>query len=167
MEIYSLLKKDHETISSLFEKLEQTSGRAKKAREKIFAEIKLELMDHSEAEKTAFYDPMQSKKEAKDKILEANEEHGLVAHLIQEISSLPPDDERWMAKCSVLKEVAEHHVKQEEGEIFKTAKKLFDKKEAQDMGAHFLQLKKQHQAALEQNQGKKPKSAADSLEISA
>ena len=43
VEIYSLLKKDHETISSLFEKLEQTSGRAKKAREKIFAEIKLTL----------------------------------------------------------------------------------------------------------------------------
>ena len=109
MDIYSLLKKDHETVAKLFETLSQTSSRSKKSHVELFNEIKSLLMSHSESEKSAFYDRLVKEKKAHDVILEAEAEHDVIANLLEEISNLPVDDERWMAKCTVLKEIVEHH----------------------------------------------------------
>lgn len=140
-DIYSLLKEDHETVKSLFEKLEATTSRAKKAREQLFSEIKTELTLHSKAESETFYARLLAEKDAKDEILEATEEHEVVTRLLADISSVAVDDERWMAKCTVLKEIMLHHVKEEEGEIFKAAKRILEKNEAIEIGTQFTELK--------------------------
>ena len=144
MDIYSLLKKDHQTVSALFDKLTKSPAQSKKSREEIFAQIKTELMVHSESEESAFYDPLLKEKEAHELILEANVEHDEMTNLLEEISNMAMIDERWMAKCVELKELVEQHVKQEEGVVFSVAKQILDKNVAEEMGEKFLDLKQQH-----------------------
>jgi DNA phosphorothioation-dependent restriction protein DptG len=73
--------------------------------------------------------------ETHDIALEGIEEHVIVKRLLKELESLYRSDEQWTAKLSVLKENVEHHVEQEEGEMFSKARKAFGKDEIQDLGA--------------------------------
>jgi hypothetical protein len=60
---------------------------------------------------------------------------------VAELHSMARDDERWGAKFKVLKESLEHHIKEEEGEMFRTARAIFSRDELQQMGARMAKLK--------------------------
>ena len=93
----------------------------------------------------------QSLKEAdavRDLILEAEEEHRVVARLLGELGRLSAEDEKWPARATVLRELVEHHVKEEEGEMFKKARKIFDSEQERELGAAFLAEKKRLQAEM-------------------
>jgi hypothetical protein len=64
--------------------------------------------------------------------------------LICEISRLSPSDEKWKAKFTVLKENVEHHVEEEEGEIWAKAQEIFDEARAQQLGEAFVAEKEKH-----------------------
>ena len=62
--------------------------------------------------------------------------------MLGELERLSAENERWAARLSVLKELVEHHVEEEEGEIFKKAKKLFSREQERELGTAFLERKK-------------------------
>jgi hemerythrin-like domain-containing protein len=66
--------------------------------------------------------------------LEAYEEHGVVDMIMSEIEQTPVEDETWMAKFTVMKENLEHHIEEEEGEMFKQARQVFDKETLESLG---------------------------------
>jgi hemerythrin-like domain-containing protein len=74
-------------------------------------------------------------------VLEAYEEHHVVDKLMGELENLPVDDETWGAKAKVMKENIEHHIEEEEGEMFRKARQVFDEAELEDLGARMERRK--------------------------
>lgn len=147
MDIYKALKQDHEEAKEMLEKLSDTTERAVKTREETFEKLKTELTAHSRAEEAVFYAALRDHDESRDDALEGEQEHHMVDILLKELSQMDVSDEQWTAKLTVLKEQIEHHVEEEEGEMFDTAKKLFSDEQAESLGEAFEEHKKRHPKA--------------------
>lgn len=163
MQILQVLKKDHDEVKSLLEQLTETSERAAKKREQLFEKIKTELTAHAHAEERVFYEPLKQHDEAKHDALEGDVEHKLVERLMEEMAAEPKGEETWTAKATVLKELVEHHVKEEEGEFFKKARKLFDKKTLERMGEEMEAEKRKEKDGATNGAGKLRRKMAASL----
>jgi hemerythrin-like domain-containing protein len=136
-----LLKTDHDKVKKLLAELETTTERGIKTREELFATIKGELTIHEVIEEEIFYPELKSHPRAKDIVLEGYEEHNVVDTLMRELEETPVDDETWGAKAKVMQENIEHHIEEEEGEMFKTARQVFDEQELDDLGTRMEQRK--------------------------
>jgi hypothetical protein len=86
--------------------------------------------------------------ETHDITLEAYEEHNVVKTLLAELDVLPKDDETWEAKLTVLKENVEHHVEEEEGEMFKKARKVLSTEQIEALGARLEAAKKEQKKTM-------------------
>jgi iron-sulfur cluster repair protein YtfE (RIC family) len=148
MDAFELLKKDHEKVSGIFEKLEPTTERGVKTREELFTQLKQELDIHSQIEEQILYPVLKEAEETHDITLEAYEEHNVVKTLLAELEALPKDDETWEAKLTVLKENVEHHVEEEEGEMFKKARKVLSSEQIEALGARLEAAKKEQKKAM-------------------
>ena len=148
MDAISLLKADHDLVKSLLADLESTTERGVKTRTELFARIKQELTVHEVIEEEIFYPELKAHPKAKDIVLEGYEEHHVVDLLLGELAALPVDDETWGAKAIVMKENVEHHIEEEEGEMFKQARAVFDKAELADLGERMAARKASAQAEL-------------------
>ena len=135
MNAYDLLKEDHKRVAGIFEKLEPTTERALKTREELFDKLNSELEVHAAVEEQILYPALKEAAETRDITFEAFEEHRIVKELLKELSTTPKDSEEWTAKLTVLKENVEHHVEEEEGEMFKKARKVLTDQQAEDLGA--------------------------------
>jgi iron-sulfur cluster repair protein YtfE (RIC family) len=131
MDAFELLKKDHKKVSQLFKEIEAASGQTKK---QIFARLKTELDVHANVEERIFYPALENKEEARDITLEAYEEHKVVKDLLGELESSNAPEDEWDAKLTVLKENVEHHVEEEEGELFSKARQALSKQEIEELG---------------------------------
>jgi hemerythrin-like domain-containing protein len=130
----ALLKTDHDKVKGLLNELESTTERGVKTRAELFATIKGELTLHEIVEEEIFYPELKAHPKARDIVLEAYEEHHVVDTLMGELESLDVSDERWGAKAVVMKENIEHHIEEEEGEMFRKARQVFDATELDDLG---------------------------------
>ncbi|MGB7925106.1 MAG: hemerythrin domain-containing protein [Pyrinomonadaceae bacterium] len=147
MDAFKLLKQDHEKVSGIFEKLEPTTENGVKTREELFTKLKNELDVHARIEEQIFYPAIKEAKETHDITLEAFEEHRVVKRLLAELDEMPKDDERWGAKLKVLKENVEHHVEEEEDEMFKSAREVLSQEQIEELGARMEAAKKAEKAA--------------------
>ncbi|HWT01220.1 MAG TPA: hemerythrin domain-containing protein [Pyrinomonadaceae bacterium] len=141
MNAFELLKKDHEKVSGIFEKLDATTERGVKTREELFTQLKQELDVHARIEEEILYPVLKEAKETEELTLEAYEEHNVVKQLLAELEALPKDDETWGAKLTVLKENVEHHVEEEEGELFDGAREVLSREQIEELGARMEQAK--------------------------
>lgn len=148
MNAFELLKKDHEKVSGIFEKLDKTTENGVKTREELFAQLKTELDIHSQIEEQMLYPALKEAKETHDITLEAIEEHNVVKQLLAELEELPKNDETWGAKLTVLKENVEHHVEEEEEEMFKDARKVLSSDELEELGARMQEAKAQKKKTM-------------------
>ncbi|HEX8174990.1 MAG TPA: hemerythrin domain-containing protein [Pyrinomonadaceae bacterium] len=151
MNAFELLKKDHQKVSEMFKQLEETTERAVKTREELFGKLKQELDIHARIEETIFYPAIKEAEETHEITLEAIEEHNVVKRLLSELDSMPVDDERWTAKLTVLKENVEHHVEEEEGEMFKDARKVLSTEQVEELGTRMETAKQEQKGAASGN----------------
>ena len=135
MDPFELLKKDHQTVSKLFERIEAATGSAKLG---IFQQIKGELELHMHIEEVIFYPALQKAKQTRDLTLEAYEEHKVVKGLLEELDATGTVTDEWKAKLTVLKENVEHHVDEEENELFDKANDVLTGEEAESLGDRML-----------------------------
>jgi hemerythrin superfamily protein len=143
-DIIALLKQDHKEVKAMFEEFESLGPRAVEQRRKLGTKIVTALTTHSEIEKEILYPAFKSRAENHDElqqVLEAFEEHALVDGLVAEIKDLDARDETYEAKVKTLMDVVLHHVKEEEGEMFPTARELFDKDELVEFGQQAIRVK--------------------------
>ena len=131
MDAFSLLKADHRKVAELFDQLESASGKSKLS---VFDQIKKELELHTHIEETVFYPALEEPKETHDLTLEAYEEHDVVKKLLKELSRARSVNDEWEAQAKVLRENVEHHVEEEEGELFKKASKALSQQELETLG---------------------------------
>lgn len=133
MKATELLKKQHREVKALFR-------RAKKAdageRTEILDEIAQKLEHHMRIEEEIFYPAVQEvgTKKAEEMVPEAYEEHHVVKLVLEELPDLDPENERFEAKMTVLDELIQHHVDEEEKEMFQLAEKLGDER-LKELGA--------------------------------
>src|SRR5690349_18928066 len=132
MDAFNLLKADHRKVEELFSQLESASGGAAKMR--VFEQIRTELELHTHIEETIFYPALEEPKQTHDLTLEAYEEHDVVKKLLQELSRAKSANEEWEAKAKVLQENVEHHVEEEENELFPKASKALGAEEIEVLG---------------------------------
>ena len=147
MNIFELLKQDHEKVAGIFEQLEPTTERAEKTREELFARLKTELDLHAYLEETILYPVLKQEEQTREIALEAVEEHRVVKQFLQELDAMPVTSEQWTAKLTVLKENVEHHVEEEEGEMFKKARAALTREQIDDLTAKFESEKSKQKAA--------------------
>ena len=134
MDAIKLLKTDHDEMQELLDKLDETGDRAVKTREQLFTKVFVNLRAHETIEEEILYPILKERREAEDIVLEAYQEHHVADLLVEELANLPADDETWGAKLTVLKENIEHHIEEEEGEMFKLTRKLIAADELEDHG---------------------------------
>jgi len=131
MNAFQLLKADHEKVAQLFEQLESASGKAKLG---VFDQIRTELELHTHIEEKIFYPALEKPAETHDLTLEAYEEHAVVKKLLQELGRARTANEEWEAQAKVLQENVEHHVEEEENELFPKASQALEEEEIEALG---------------------------------
>lgn len=125
MKATQLLKQQHQQVKQLFKQLAKTDEADE--RRDLMEQIATNLEAHMRIEEEIFYPAVREESGAKkmeDMIPEAYEEHHVVKLVLAEIPEVDPEDERFEAKMTVLEELIDHHVEEEEKEMFKAAEKL-------------------------------------------
>jgi len=130
----ALLERDHRRFEDLLKQGEDTA---------LLDTMTAELTVHEMIEERVLYPALKAHPQGKDLALEGYQEHHVADLLIKELHDLPKDDERWGAKFKVLKENLDHHIGEEEGPMFRTARGLFRREELQALGAQMMKMKAQ------------------------
>jgi len=139
MNALELLKADHRKVAELFDKVEATES--EKQHQQLFEKIRTELETHTHIEETILYPRLEEYEELKDMVLEAYEEHKQVKTLIREIERLAEGSERFDAKLKVMGENVEHHVEEEENEMFQTLLQRMPAEQQEELGRRIHQRK--------------------------
>lgn len=147
MDAFTLLKADHEKVADIFERLETTTERGVKTREELFTRLQTELEIHARIEEQVFYPALKEADTTHELVLEAYEEHAVIKRLLSELDDLSKSDETWGAKLKVLQENVEHHVDEEENELFPKARKVLSREEAAALGERLEAAKQQQKGA--------------------
>ncbi len=132
MDAFELLKADHKKVAQLFDQLESARGKTKV---EVFKQIKSELELHAHVEETIFYPAVEKPEETHDLTLEAYQEHKILKTLLAELAATNSAADEWQAKAKVLRENVEHHVKEEENELFKKADDVLSDEQIETIGA--------------------------------
>jgi hemerythrin superfamily protein len=136
VDIFTRLEQDHREMTQMLEQLSE------KFDERTFKRFSKELASHARAEEKVFYKAIVDKESVHESVLEGYEEHHVADLILRELKSNKHGTERWMAKLSVLKENVEHHIEEEEEEIFPAARSAIDKNRAIEMTSQFETAKK-------------------------
>jgi hypothetical protein len=147
MDAIALLKEDHDKVKKILEDLDATTERGVKTREELYTKLRTELVVHEAIEEEIFYPALKEHPKAKELVLEAYEEHNVVDMVMADIDGLPYDDETWGAKLTVMKENLEHHIEEEEGEMFPQSRQVFDADELEDLGERMAARKEELMAS--------------------
>ena len=147
MDAFKLLEEDHEKVKKLLKEADDTTERGVKTREELFARIKQEMLVHETLEEELLYPTLKEHDKTKEVSLEGYEEHHVVNEIMAELEETPVDDEKWAAKFAVMKENVEHHIEEEEEEMFKKGRQVLDQEKINALGERMQQRKKELEAS--------------------
>ena len=144
MDALELLKKDHQTVARLFDELEAGDAAA---RRQTFPRLKQELDAHAHAEETVFYPALRERPETRELMPEAYAEHNEVKLMLAELEEQldAAGEAEWTETLAELRENVEHHVEEEEGEMFPLARKALGPEQIEQLGARMQEAKQQQQ----------------------
>ena len=125
-----LLMTQHKEAKALFKKIEKAEGEEKR---QLFEELADALAVHASIEEKHFYPSTKSPRTV-ELLQEAVEEHLSVKRIIADLLDCEPSDPQFEAKITVLQEQVEHHIEEEEGELFPKVKQMFSEDQLEDLG---------------------------------
>lgn len=137
-DIFARLEKDHREMEQMLTQLSEKFDKA------LFTKLATELVGHERAEEDVLYKAIVDDERTRTITLEGYEEHHVADLIMKELKANEPGTERWMAKLSVLKENVEHHIEEEEGEMFKAGRQVVPSDRAIEMVSEFETEKKKH-----------------------
>lgn len=144
--VINLLIDDHEKVKKLFKEFEKLSKKNDDSKVEIANQICMELTAHALAEEEVFYPVARRAISDDDMMNEADVEHDSAKDLIAQIQSMSPNDEMYDAKVTVLGEYIDHHVKEEENEMFPKVRKA--KVDLEELGMQLMMKKEQIMAKM-------------------
>jgi hemerythrin superfamily protein len=145
MDVLELLKSDHERVADLLDQIEALDKKSEQWR--IFQTIKRELQAHAHAEETVFYPAFSRYDELKDIVKEAYEEHTEVKNKLSEIDKAGRESDQVEDLVSSLRECVDHHVEEEENDMFPRVRQIMKRGEREVLGRHIMAAKTERQAA--------------------
>ena len=142
MNAIELLKADHRKVEGFFEKVKANEDGDNTT---VFEKIREELEVHTQIEEKIFYPRLlqEGDEELKKIVEEGIEEHRQAKMFLRELSNLAADSEKFAPKLQVLMEDIEHHVQEEEGEMFKMVEEQFDEEQLTELGRDLSEMKDQ------------------------
>lgn len=133
--IYGLLKLEHKDVKKLFKQIVENES----YQENVYSQIKRALTLHMEGEEKLLYPRLENDEETRLSILEAYEEHDVAKKVMNDIEDSSDND--GVAKVKVLSDVVDHHVEEEEGELFKKARNILSTDDAREIARRFMDEK--------------------------
>ncbi len=146
MNIYERLQQEHEVQKQLAAQIMRTSGDSSERRE-LFEEFKTEAESHAAAEEQTFYAALIEKQESQEQARHSISEHKSAADLIEELEETEMGNGGWIRKFEKLKDELEHHIAEEENDVFKMARRLIDSDEANELAEKFERRKQSEASA--------------------
>src|SRR5947207_8448706 len=131
MDAITLLKNDHRKVEKIFSDIENGNCN----RKQLFTELATELTVPAEIEEQLFYPAVKDAEPTRDLVLESYEEHKQMKMVLSDLGSADKKTEEWKAGLKVLMEDVQHHVGEEEKELFPKVSKLLSKQQLEDLGA--------------------------------
>ncbi len=148
MDAIQMLKDDHARVRELFKQFEEAGENAHVKKQKIAEKTFAEITVHSQLEEEIFYPAVRATGEKGEELVLAGiEEHRIADFMLERLHETQPDDESFEAKYKVLTESVEHHLKEEEREMFPHAKKALGD-ELDQLGSEMHERKPQLQAQM-------------------
>ena len=140
MDALELLKADHDRVKKLLSELEDSKEEPQDLRE-LYNQIKLELKIHEHLEETLLYPVLREHSESRQLALEGFVEHHTANVVLNELALDKVGSDNFKAKAKVLKELVEHHIEEEEGELFDQARELLGEERLSEMGQRMQDMK--------------------------
>lgn len=136
MNIFERLRADHDVQRTLMRLVLKTHSDSR-GRKELFGRLKDAIENHAEAEERAFYAPLLADEVGRKHAAHSVKEHQEMRAKLKELEDHDMSSSGWLAKAKVLVELNEHHMAEEEHEIFQVAGKLLTEKQKQDMVREF------------------------------
>lgn len=140
MQIYDVLKRDHQEISRLLDELIGLNEGGDNWQD-LINRVRDSLVPHSRAEEAVFYNSLRSLDQAKDLVRHSYREHMEAERLLRLLQVKEKIDLDWKQTAQKLKIAIAHHVDKEENKIFPVARSLLSFEEADKLGAAFERMK--------------------------
>ena len=138
---FLLLEADHRRFEQLLKQGEETTSRAVKRRNEILDTLSDTLNLHELIEEKVLYPALKEHPETRAIVLEGFEEHHVADVVVAELHKLAKNNDQWGAKFKVLKESIEHHIQEEEGNMFRVARTILSREELDALGARMRAMK--------------------------
>ncbi|WJN57335.1 hemerythrin domain-containing protein [Pseudomonas sp. SO81] len=152
MNAVELLKQDHQVVKQLLEKLVATTERGVKTRQDLLHKLHVELAVHTDIEEQIFYPAYEKAGGREEGVMsaEAKEEHRTVDSLVlPDLIKTDPATINFAGRAKVLKELLEHHIEEEEEEMFPKAEELLGAQKLEELG----KLMEERKRSLKQSLG--------------
>ncbi|MEX5510438.1 hemerythrin domain-containing protein [Pseudomonas paralactis] len=150
MNAIDLLKADHERVKTLLTQLSESTERGVKKRTELLARLEMEITLHTQLEEEILYPAFRKAGGKEQEVMyhEAKEEHRTVdALVLPDLKQTEPSSTEFSGRVKVLKELLEHHIEEEESEMFPQAKKLLGKATLEELGAEMEAMKAAYKKA--------------------
>ena len=154
--IYDAIKADHDEHRALLDTLAGTSGDSE-ARREAWNRFYYDVKSHAAAEEETFYSKLISKTWGQDAARHSVHEHQQLDDLMEELNEMDMSSPGWLTKFKTLKHEYEHHMEEEEDEVFTRAKEVIPDAEIEGYGQRFEDRKREERALVDEK-------VADSLE---
>ncbi|AEV32303.1 hypothetical protein Oweho_1303 [Owenweeksia hongkongensis DSM 17368] len=138
MNIFEELRADHQKQRTLVKILAKTHGDSE-GRQEIFEKLKHELQIHATAEERYFYVPLMKEELTQEKARHSIAEHHEMDELIEELEKTDMSSPHWVAVAKKLEEKVNHHLDEEEQEVFQLAGKALTEKEKEELAKSYRQ----------------------------
>jgi hemerythrin superfamily protein len=139
MDAIELLISDHRKVDGLFQQFER--GGNTQEFEQLFMQLKEELTVHAEIEEKIFYPAVRSNQDTAGLVEEAYQEHATVKQLLQQIATLDNTSTEWGQQMTQVMRDVQHHVQEEESELFPKVRQHFNQDQLQQLGQQLQQMK--------------------------
>ena len=135
-DIFSILKSDHDLHRELLASIAETSGDSDERRE-LFESFRIEVTAHAAAEEESLYAAMLSDPDLRDDGRHSVSEHKEIDDMLGELQEIDEASDAWLIKFNEMRHRYEHHIDEEEEEMFPAAEKHFSNAKAEELGAKF------------------------------
>lgn len=147
--IYDAIKEDHAEHRTLLDRIAQTSGDSQERRE-AWETFYYDVKSHAAAEEETFYSTLISKTWGQDAARHSVHEHQQLDDLMEELNEGDMSSPGWLVKFKQLKHDYEHHMDEEENEVFERAREVVNSAREDDIGSEFLARKEQERRIVDE-----------------
>lgn len=137
MNVFEVLKQDHQKVRELFAQLHGASEDGR--RKVLFGELKHELIAHAHAEEKIFYPPLNRRAQTHGQIQDSLQEHHDVEAMLQKMERMDTASDQWRASLDEVEKAVEHHVHEEETQVFPKASQLLPAESVDRMAGEIKQ----------------------------